>query len=304
MINKDLDSVKNEPLISIIVPVYNTEKYLRDCLNSVISQTYSNLEIILINDGSTDTSGKICDEYAERDPRVIVFHQQNSGPSVARNLGLDKANGKYFAFIDSDDMYHYQFIEILMSGFTDNTIDVSFCNFTQGKFDKTQISWRIMNFEHFYLNFENYLTKVVLCNKVYRREVWDNIRFIPNTLHEDMYIYFKLLYNRKLAFTENKLYYYRRDRDGNRTSDNKSEENLLAKLEAFTLEKEFFLENNETEYVRKVEERILYYRINLFNSYNNPQAKKALKQHVLDIIKADFLNWKEKLFLLLRIYKV
>lgn len=301
--NSKLPSTE-QPLVSIIIPVYNTETYLRACLDSVVNQSYKNLEIILINDGSTDSSKQICDEYARNDARITVFHIENSGPSVARNLGLDTAKGEYFAFIDSDDMYHYQFIEILMSGFTDNTIDVSFCNFTQGKFDKTQISWRIMNFEHFYLNFKNFLTKVVPWNKVYRREVWDNIRFIPNTLHEDMYIYFKLLYHRKLAFTENKLYYYRRDRDGNRTSDNKSEENLLSKLEAFTLEKKFFLEKNEDGYVKKVDQNILYYRINLFNNYNNPQAKKALKQHVLDILVADFLNWKEKLFLLLKVYKL
>lgn len=302
-LNSKLPSTE-QPLVSIIIPVYNTETYLRACLDSVVDQSYKNLEIILINDGSTDSSKQICDEYARNDARITVFHIENSGPSVARNLGLDTAKGEYFAFIDSDDMYHYQFIEILMSGFTDSSIDVSFCNFTQGKFDKTQISWRRMDFQHFYLNFKNYLTKVVPWNKVYRREVWDNIRFIPNTLHEDMYIYFKLLYHRKLAFTENKLYYYRRDRDGNRTSDNTSEENLLSKLEAFTLEKKFFLEKNEGDYVKKVNQNILYYRINLFNNYNNPQAKKALKQHVLDIIKADFLNWKEKLFLLLRIYKV
>ncbi|WP_313114934.1 glycosyltransferase family 2 protein [Aequorivita sediminis] len=291
-------------LVSIIVPVYNTETYLRDCLNSIINQSYSNIEIILINDGSTDASGKICDEYAVRDDRVVVFHQQNSGPSVARNLGLDKAKGKYFAFIDSDDLYHYQFIEILMSGFRDSSIEVSFCNFTREAFDYKDVPWKTMDFEHFYLNFEDFLTKVVPWNKVYKREVWDNVRFIPHTLHEDMYVYFKLFYNRKLAFTENKLYYYRRDREGNRTSDNKSEENLLAKLEAFTLEKKFFLEKNEAAYVRKVEKSILYYRINLFNNYNNAQAQKALKMQMIDIVRAKFLNWKEKLSLLIRIYKV
>ncbi|HJA50079.1 MAG TPA: glycosyltransferase, partial [Candidatus Fusicatenibacter intestinipullorum] len=89
--------------ISVIIPVYNVEKYLKRCLDSVINQTYKNLEIILIDDGSTDNSGKICDEYAQKDERIIVIHKENGGVSSARNKGLDICIGDYISFIDSDD---------------------------------------------------------------------------------------------------------------------------------------------------------------------------------------------------------
>ena len=91
------------PLISVIIPVYNVEKYLRRCLDSVIAQTYQNLEIICVDDGSIDDSGKICDQYAVRDARIKVIHQENQGLSAARNRGIDAADGEYIAFVDSDD---------------------------------------------------------------------------------------------------------------------------------------------------------------------------------------------------------
>ena len=93
----------NQPLLSVIIPVYKVEKYLRQCVDSVINQTYKNLEIILVDDGSPDNCGKICDEYAEKDKRVKVIHQLNKGLSGARNTGTEQASGEYIAFVDSDD---------------------------------------------------------------------------------------------------------------------------------------------------------------------------------------------------------
>src|SRR5690606_27273688 len=91
------------PKVSVIIPVYNAEKYLRECIDSVLAQTFDDFELLLINDGSTDGSGKICDEYAQKDARVKVFHKENGGVSSARNLGLDNAKGEWITFIDSDD---------------------------------------------------------------------------------------------------------------------------------------------------------------------------------------------------------
>ena len=95
--------MENQALISVIIPVYNVEEYLHECVDSVINQTYKNLQIILVDDGSTDSSGKICDEYAENDKRITVVHQKNGGLSVARNTGLSNAHGDYVYFLDSDD---------------------------------------------------------------------------------------------------------------------------------------------------------------------------------------------------------
>lgn len=115
--------MKNDksPLISVIVPIYNTAKYLPRCLDSIISQTYKNLEIILIDDGSSDNSGKIADEYAKKDKRIKIKHQKNAGQSNARNNGLTIASGDYISFIDSDDIIKSNFIEKLLNTYDDNT---------------------------------------------------------------------------------------------------------------------------------------------------------------------------------------
>ena len=114
-------SKKNQPKISIIIPVFNTAKYLPDCLNSATSQTYSNLEIILVDDGSTDESGKIADTYAKKDQRIKVIHQKNQGQSAARNAGLKIATGEFINFVDSDDQIKPTFIEDLLSAYDDHT---------------------------------------------------------------------------------------------------------------------------------------------------------------------------------------
>ena len=95
---------KEQPLISVIVPVYNVEKYLKKCVNSITSQTYENLEILLVDDGSTDLSGQICNEFEKNDARIKVIHKKNGGLSNARNVGIEKAQGKYLMFVDSDDV--------------------------------------------------------------------------------------------------------------------------------------------------------------------------------------------------------
>lgn len=115
-------------LVSIIVPVYNVEKYIRRCLNSIINQTYKNLEIILIDDGSTDDSGKICDEYAKEDNRIIVKHNTNRGVSYARNYGIKLANGQYLSFIDPDDYVDLDYIENLLRPMREDDYDLVVCN--------------------------------------------------------------------------------------------------------------------------------------------------------------------------------
>ena len=112
------------PQISIIVPVYNTEKYLERCLNSILSQTFTDFELLLINDGSTDSSGGICDEYATKDSRIRVFHKKNSGVTSARRLGVEESKGEYISFVDSDDNLYPKSLEILINNVTSNDIDI------------------------------------------------------------------------------------------------------------------------------------------------------------------------------------
>ena len=118
-------------LISIIIPVFNVEKHINRCLNSVVKQTYINLEIILIDDGSSDNSGTICDEYASKDNRIIVIHKENGGVAEARNCGIDKARGRYIAFIDSDDFVTYDYIETLYNMCIKYKCDLAICGFAR-----------------------------------------------------------------------------------------------------------------------------------------------------------------------------
>lgn len=118
--------MENQALISVIIPVYNVEAYLRECVGSVLKQTYQTFEIILVDDGSTDSSGDICDEYAGNDERICVIHQKNSGPSKTRNTGLENATGKYIYFLDSDDYIDSNALELLVNTAESNDADLVF----------------------------------------------------------------------------------------------------------------------------------------------------------------------------------
>ncbi len=157
-------------LISVIVPVYNVEKYLDRCIESIAEQTYQNLEIILVDDGSPDNSGKICDEWAENDDRIIVIHKENGGVSSARNRGLDIAKGEYIMFCDSDDWVEPNWCECLYNGIHQAGIELAVCGFSKATMDGTIVSQNsptksIINLCDFPVLIGNYLNGPV--NKIY-----------------------------------------------------------------------------------------------------------------------------------------
>ena len=119
----------NNELISIIVPIYNKEDYLRQCLDSIINQSYTNFEVLLVNDGSTDSSGIICQEYSERDSRFRYIEKKNGGVSSARNLGLERSEGAYITFIDSDDWVEFNYLEVLYNALRENNTDVAISSY-------------------------------------------------------------------------------------------------------------------------------------------------------------------------------
>lgn len=185
------------PLISVIIPVYNVEKYLHRCLDSVIAQTYQNLEIICVDDGSIDDSGKICDQYAVRDARIKVIHQENQGLSAARNRGLDAAEGEYIAFVDSDDYILEDMYKKMLDKLLNYNVDLCVCQWQYEFSDGRQVVKRknidptiygrkaSLEFARF-LYMGNYENGVVVAawNKLYRRVLLDKIRF-EGRIHED-----------------------------------------------------------------------------------------------------------------------
>jgi len=212
---------KEEKLISIIVPAYNVEKYIRKCLDSIIGQDYKNWEIILINDGSTDYTPEICDEYGAKDSRIRVIHQTNAGLSVARNIGLDCANGHYLAFIDSDDYVKADYLSVLATLLETTDSDIAQCSFH--KIQETSSNSEIPNDndqitikEYSGTDFLNNLyvkgfkpNNVLVWNKLCKKEIWNEIRFPAGLVFEDHYVTPRIIDNaNKISVTSQKLYYY------------------------------------------------------------------------------------------------
>lgn len=211
--------------ISVIIPVYNVQKYLSRCLMSVITQTYNQLEIILIDDGSTDNSGKICDEYAKNDARISVIHKKNGGLSDARNVGIEKATAKYITFIDSDDYIHPNFIEKMYDLIIQYDADiVSVSSKSTSKAENIFVHSDKTEYE----NPKSFSTREafeMLCyqkglthsiwGKLYRKELFNNVRFPKGKLYEDEATFYLLLAESKCTVCINeKLYAYFQRKDG------------------------------------------------------------------------------------------
>ena len=215
----------NEELISVIIPVYNVEKFLPYSLERVINQTYKNLEIILINDGSTDGSKAICEKYAKNDKRIKLLSQKNQGAAVARNTGLEVASGEYIGFVDSDDVISLEFYECLYKLLKETDSDISECASVQisdeDLFNKNYKFDNINNLEYITtdslgalnrINSEDiYITgkSIVVWNKLYKKELFDDIRFPAGKKYEDDLTTYKLFNEiHKLVSTEKVLYNY------------------------------------------------------------------------------------------------
>lgn len=206
-------------MISVIVPVYNVEKYLSRCVNSILEQTYSDFEILLVDDGSPDSCGKICDNFARTDARIKAFHKENGGLSDARNYGIEHSNGEFLMFVDSDDYIHAENLETLYRLITENDADLAVCS-AMDVFEGKEVS-QVREIKEFVLSqTESY--KYMLrgdglpsaCNKLYRRETVGNIRFPVGKLYEDGFFTPQILKNvRKTAVTSKPMYYYFRRAD-------------------------------------------------------------------------------------------
>lgn len=203
-------------LISIIVPVYNVEDYLKECIDSILEQTYTNYELILVDDGSTDSSAIICDEYANKNINVSVIHKINGGLSSARNAGIEKANGDYYVFIDSDDVIHRDYLSEMMKIALQHQADIVACDFVSGE----HCHWEEQS-EHLdirkgkevieRMNEQDVLVTVAW-NKLYKSYFFDslNLRYKNGKIHEDMFLAPELLDSCKvMVITSKKLYFYR-----------------------------------------------------------------------------------------------
>lgn len=204
------------PLITVIIPVYNVKQYLKRCLDSVIEQTYKNLEIIIVNDGSTDTSEKICAAYKSKDERIILINKDNGGLSDARNAGLNIASGDYIFFIDSDDYVSCDIVRILCRDAKENNADIavaSFQNFdetTPKKLDGCNGKTKVLDTKE---ALESMLYQKDCTNsawgKLYKRKLFNNIRYPKGKTCEDIPVTYRLFARaKKITMNSSKLYYY------------------------------------------------------------------------------------------------
>ena len=202
--------------ISVIVPIYNVEKYLGECIESIINQTYKNLEIILIDDGSTDNSYKICEQYKSIDDRIKVIHKMYGGVSQARNTALEIATGEFISFIDSDDWINLKFYEIMMKNMIKYDSDIVVCNFNYVYKDKIknrniEETIRIFNKEEAMREIiEEGLIYSVVWGKLYKTKLIDNIKFKENKINEDEFFTYKICAKAKrIVYIPETLYQYR-----------------------------------------------------------------------------------------------
>lgn len=243
------------PLISFIVPIYNVERYLQKCVDSILAQSYSNIEVVLVDDGSTDESVAICDSYANRDKRVQVIHKENGGASSARNEGLSFAHGSYIAFIDSDDYVSPSMAEKLLDAISKTDSDLAMCNFAYtdelgnitGSFSDDTKAGEYRTEELLRKVAAGWTFGILVWNKLFKKELFDGgLLFLEGRIAEDEMIAHRLLARvRKAVIIPDVLCFYRQ-RTGSVTNSAFNEKNLDS-LEALIDRVEFFISINEEE---------------------------------------------------------
>ena len=205
----------NKELISVIIPVYNVEKYLKKCVNSIIDQSYKNLEIVLVDDGSTDKSGDICDDYLKIDERIKVIHKNNGGLSDARNVGIDNSTGVYIGFIDSDDFIKNDMFEILYNAIKKTKADLAMCRVIDcygsiPDIKNENLKVKSLSPDQAIANvLESKEISVNAVSKLYKKELFDNLKFEVKRTAEDAIIMIELITKcKKIAYVNAIEYYY------------------------------------------------------------------------------------------------
>lgn len=250
------------PEISVIVPVYQVEKYVARCIESILNQTYKDFEMILVDDGSLDGSGDICEKYAVSDGRIQVIHKKNGGLSSARNAGLDVAVGKYVTFVDSDDVIHPQYLEVLHRECEQNSADISIGRLTRFQEDneikvfqnitntKGVLKNSIYTLNCFFDKKKTVSNYVSACCKLFKRNLFENIRFPEGRLFEDEFTTYRLYYAANVVIDLDEVLYYYFVNDVGITQ-NLSLQKRLDEYDAQCERIEFFKERNLAELYEK-----------------------------------------------------
>ena len=273
--------------VSVIVPVYQVEKYIAQCIESVLNQTFQNFELILVDDGSKDSSGIICDSYAARDDRIQVIHTENRGAAAARNIGLDRASGKYITFLDGDDYLAGNMIEKLYAVIDNSEYDMVVCDFLNLLTDEkdnfiVQLQEKTVHgrevLEHL-KNEKNYGVWTIVWNKIYKKEILENLRFPTGRYFEDEFFSNHLyLRSQQIHVISDVLYYHRVLASS--TMNTQKVENYLDLLDALQERLEIYLKYNYSE-----DEiyKVLIYLLDPFTKCVKANFRGTNKQRVKEI---------------------
>jgi len=269
-----------EPLISVIVPVYNVEKYLVRCIESILVQTYTTFELILIDDGSPDSCGNICDCYAEKDSRIRVIHKSNQGVSAARNTGLDNATGEYIAFIDSDDWIHEKYLFLLLNAMISTNSYMSVCGYVRTNnehaLEEINCSECIQTLKSTQL-LNSHEMKSFTPRRLYKKELLSNIRFNSNVMVEDALFNTEVIAKNpvfSVAYIPIPLYAYY-TRDGSLTSIFRPEDYSELGEQVLSLAKETREKDMSEVLATESMKRFLHARFSLNRNKNNAGVKKC-----------------------------
>ena len=294
-----------EELITIVVPVYNVEKYIDRCLKSLLNQTYNNLEIILVDDGSKDNSGKICDQYVKKDKRIKVVHKKNGGLSDARNAGLEVTKGKYVSFVDSDDWISDDAIEVLYKYLISENADIV-CGDMQKTFSDEAKNQKTKDIEYKVFNnvdaLENMLylhgTTNSACGKLYKTELFKNVRFPVGKLYEDLGTIYKVYSkSKKCVLIDHIVYYYFQNQSSIMHSKYSSR-----RLEGISFAKDIceFLSKKHHSIINSGKFRLYYECLMVLNdmpyfSKDGKQVRQIMKEYRDSVLKDKKLYKKQKL---------
>lgn len=270
-----------DPIISIIVPIYNVGKYLPRCIESILNQTFNNFELILVNDGSTDNSGVVCDDYAKKDTRIKIVHKSNGGVSSARNAGLYVAKGEYIGFVDPDDYIDKNMYEKLYRLCVDNNSDIAICRFNReinGKIQNKESTEEIIelnNMEAMNELFKGNLYRFSLCNKLFSKKCFNDVLFPEERIHEDLSTTYKLFDNSKKTVYINYCGYIYVRRENSILTSTYNEK----RLQAFIAWDEIieFIDKNYYEIIEQVIATFTYWCVDnilyILNQVNNSKKK-------------------------------
>ena len=303
----------NDGLVSIIIPVYNVKPYLCEALDSVLAQTYPYLEILIVDDGSTDGSGDICDEYARKDSRIRVIHQENQGQSGARNTALSLAKGLFLAFLDPDDAYHPEFVERLFAAMQKTKADVVICRFsihhTAGPLPEIEsneiepaIAPGLYDRKTALRELADVRINVSVWNKLYRRELWQDIRFPLGRVYEDLDTSYKIFDLCQSTFALDDVLYLHRKHPGSTTGSRsaKKRNDMLTAYRHF----DAFVEENTPEIfteeqLRKNREARLYRLLRIYIRYalkEGGEEGEELRREILATgLELDLRSFKFKI---------